>query len=120
MKNIMITLLMFTFIFTLSAQESIKPRFTKEGNLTKAVYFHDNGAIAQTGFFKGKERHGNWVSYHPSGKKTAMGSYLSGKKNGQWFFWQGNDLIEVIYNNNKIVNVLEWNSSDKKLIAEND
>jgi len=118
MKNIMIALLMFTF--TLSAQESIKPQFTKEGNLTKVVYFHDSGAIAQTGYFKDKKRHGNWVSYKASGKKTAMGSYLSGKKNGQWFFWQGDDLMEVIYDNNKIVNVLEWNSSDKKLIAKND
>ena len=41
-----------------------------------------------------------------------------GVKNGQWFFWNKNDLIEVIYEENKIINVLEWNNSEKKLIAK--
>jgi hypothetical protein len=40
-----------------------------------------------------------------------------GMKNGQWFFWKDKDLIEVIYDNNKIVNVLEWRS-DEKVVAE--
>jgi len=118
MRNIVILFVLFSF--TLNAQDNIKPKFEKEGELVKAMFYHENGEIAQIGYFKDKKRHGNWVSYKASGKKTAMGSYLSGKKNGQWFFWQGDDLMEVIYDNNKIVNVLEWNSSDKKLIAKND
>ena len=68
---------------------------------------------------KNKKRHGNWISYQPSGKKSAMGTYQSDLKIGQWFFWNQDDLIEVIYEKNKIVNVLEWNNSDKKLIAKN-
>ena len=117
MKNI--TLLIFLFSLSLSAQENIKPKFEKEGELIKAMFYHDNGEIAQIGYFKDKKRHGNWISYYPSGKKSTMGTYKSGLKNGQWFFWNKNDLIEVIYEENKIINVLEWNNSEKKLIAKN-
>ena len=49
-----------------------------------------------------------------------MESFQSDLKNGQWFFWNENDLIEVIYQDNKIVNVLEWNNIENKLIAKND
>ena len=42
------------FSFTLSAQESKPPKYEKEGDLTKVVFFHDNGAPAQTGYFKDK------------------------------------------------------------------
>jgi antitoxin component YwqK of YwqJK toxin-antitoxin module len=74
------------FSFTLSAQESKPPKYEKEGDLTKVVFFHDNGETAQTGYFKDKKRHGVWISYQDSGEKTAMGSYKMGMKNGQWFF----------------------------------
>ena len=66
MKNIAILLVLFSF--TLKAQDSIKPKFEKEGELTKAMFYHDNGEVAQTGYFKDNKRHGNWTSYHPSGK----------------------------------------------------
>ena len=117
MKYIAVLLVLFSF--TLNAQNSIKPKFEKEGELTKVMFYHDNGEVAQTGYFIDNKRHGNWTSYHPSGKKSAMGSYQSGLKTGQWFFWNENDLIEVIYEENKIINVLEWNNSDKKMIAKN-
>ena len=118
MKNILLLLIIFTF--TVSAQESIKPQFEKEGGLTKVIFFHDNGVKAQTGYLKDNNRHGNWISYNRSGKKVSMGSFQSDLKNGQWFFWNENELIEVIYLDNKIVNVLEWNNSENKLIAKND
>ena len=117
MKYILIFFVLLTF--TLNAQDNIKPKFEKEGELTKAIFYHDNAEIAQTGYFKNEKRHGNWISYHPSGKKSAMGTYKSGLKTGQWFFWSENDLIEVIYKENKIINVLRWNNSEKKLIAKN-
>ena len=114
-----LALLLTMFSLTLSAQESKAPTYEKEGDLTKVIFFHDNGEIAQTGYFKDKKRHGNWISFQDSGKKTAMGSYQMGMKNDQWFFWKGNELIEVIYEDNKIINVLEWNNGDKKMIAKN-
>ena len=105
---------------SLSAQQKEAPKFTLEGRLTKAVFYHDNGEIAQIGYFKNKKRHGNWISYYRTGKKSATGLYRSGLKTGQWFFWKENNLIEVIYKDNKIVNVLEWNNSEEKMIAVNE
>jgi len=107
------------FALTLSAQENIAPQLEKQGELIKASFFHDNGKIAQTGFLKDNKRHGSWVGYNRSGKKIAMGYFKSDKKNGQWFFWKGDELIEVIYEDNKIVNVMEWNTPKNKLIAKN-
>ena len=115
MKNIVYLLLAFTL--TVGAQQSIDPTFEKEGKLSKVTYFHQDGSIAQKGFLKNKKLHGNWTSYDSSGNKLSMGTYEMGMKNGQWFFWKDNDLIEVIYDNNKIVNVLEWRS-DEKVVAE--
>ena len=117
MKNLTILLIMFAL--SLSAQENFEPQFEKQGDIIKAIFYHDNGEIAQIGYFKNKRRHGNWISYYPSGKKSAIGLYQSGLKTGQWFFWNNNDLIEVIYEDNKIINVLESNNSEKKLIAKN-
>ena len=85
MKYILIFFVLLTF--TLNAQDSIKPKFEKEGELTKAVFYHDNAEIAQTGYFK-RKGHGNWISYHPSGKKSAMGTYKSGLKTGQMVFFE--------------------------------
>ena len=39
---------------SLSAQQKEAPKFTLEGRLTKAVFYHDNGEIAQIGYFKNK------------------------------------------------------------------
>ena len=54
MKNIAILLVLFSF--TLNAQDSIKPKFEKEGELTKVMFYHDNGEVAQTGYFKDRGR----------------------------------------------------------------
>lgn len=108
------------FTFAISAQESIEPQLEKEGDLTKVAFFHDNGAVAQTGYLKDDQRHGNWVSFDTVGEKVSMGSFKSDKKNGQWFFWKENDLIEVTYKNNKIVNIFKWNKKEKMLIANNE
>ena len=102
---------LYEFIFSKMTIDSVGliPFYNKEGYLI----------VTKNGYLKNKKRHGNWISYQPSGKKSAMGTYQSDLKIGQWFFWNQDDLIEVIYEKNKIVNVLEWNNSDKKLIAKN-
>ncbi len=84
MKNILLLLIMFTF--TVTAQESIKPQFEKEGNLTKVTFFHDNGVKAQTGYLKDNKRHGNWISYNRSGKKSIHGIFPIGLKKWSMVF----------------------------------
>ncbi|EDP97130.1 nicotinic acid mononucleotide adenyltransferase [Kordia algicida OT-1] len=91
------------------AQNNDKPKLEKKGDLIEATYYHDNGEVAQIGFFnlKGKLQ-GEWKSFDANGKKTAVGNYENGKKVGKWFFWNTNQLSEVDYSGSKVKNVNTW------------
>lgn len=91
------------------AQNTQKPTLEKNGDLIEATYYHENGEVAQTGFFtlKGKLQ-GEWKSFDENGKKIAVGNYENGKKVGKWFFWESNLLSEVDYSDSKIKDVNQW------------
>ncbi len=99
-------LLALTFSLGMSAQDN-KPTFEKKGDLTKATYFHDNGEIAQTGYFLEGKLHGQWKMFDETGKKIAKGNYEMGKRTGKWFFWEGEVLKEVDFTDNRIASVVE-------------
>jgi len=113
----MVVFLMFCVGFTY-AQNEKNPKIEKKGNLTLVTYYHDNGAVEQTGMFNeiGK-LHGEWTSYDLEGNKVTVGTYDSGKKVGKWFFWEGDSLKEVDYIDSKIVNVNKWNNKTKVAIS---
>tara|TARA_B100000963_G_scaffold24623_3_gene18460 strand:+ start:1364 stop:1717 length:354 start_codon:yes stop_codon:yes gene_type:complete len=111
-------LIAFIVSLSLSAQEKVSPSFTLEGKLTKVVTYHENGEIAQTGFLKKNKLHGKWASFSETGEKIAMGSYLLGKKNGQWFFWKEDNLIEVVFENNVVLDKVEWGNKNKIVLNE--
>tara|TARA_R110000868_G_scaffold82956_6_gene234022 strand:- start:11083 stop:11430 length:348 start_codon:yes stop_codon:yes gene_type:complete len=105
MKAITFFLALFLTV-AISAQDKA-PTFTKDGNKVIATYFHDNGVIAQTGeFLKGK-LHGEWNMFDEAGQKIASGEYLNGKKTGKWFFWKGEELKEVDFEDSRIVSVIQ-------------
>ena len=52
------------------------------------------------------------------GEKIAMGSYILGKKNGQWFFWMEENLIEVVYQDNVVLNKVEWGNKNKLVLND--
>ncbi len=106
-------ILMIAVIFTVGmyAQDT-KPTFEKVGKMVKATYFHANGEIAQTGFLMNDKLHGQWLMYNEEGVKIAAGKYVNGKKEGKWFFWEGEILREVDFDNNKIASVKNWNQSE--------
>ncbi|MDG5490812.1 toxin-antitoxin system YwqK family antitoxin [Psychroserpens sp. SPM9] len=117
MKKICSLLLMLSVVFTF-AQETPKVDLKKDGDLTVATYYHDNGSIEQQGTFnKEGELHGVWTSYDTSGKKVTVGSYTNGKKTGKWLFWSGDTLREVDYVDSRIASVSEW--TDKVQVAVN-
>lgn len=89
----------------LNAQD-IEPKFEKEGNTIKATYFHDNGKVAQIGYFVQGKLHGKWKMYNKEGEKIAMGRYTDGKRTGKWLFWQGDVLKQVNYTDSKIAEVV--------------
>ncbi len=104
---------MLLFVTVAFAQNDIKPKFENQGEQTKGIYFHDNGQIAQEGYFnKENKLEGIWTSYDVNGKKVAIGKYNNGIKVGKWLFWSNNSLKEVDYVNNTIANVSEWQNKE--------
>ncbi|MEM6720967.1 MAG: nicotinic acid mononucleotide adenyltransferase [Bacteroidota bacterium] len=109
MKKLLFIAVLLVSGATAFAQSNEKPTLEKQGDLIKATYYHDNGVVAQTGYFNldGKLQ-GEWKSFDANGKKTAIGNYDKGQKVGKWFFWNENRLSEVDYTASKITSVNEW------------
>lgn len=118
MKKIITIAAVFLMICTVQAQEKMKDQYVKEGALVKATLYHDNGSIAQTGYYTKKgEVTGQWSSYDRSGNKTAEAQYDNGVKVGTWFFWSADKLTEVDYSNSKVASVNVWkNDSNSEVV----
>ncbi|WP_430410700.1 toxin-antitoxin system YwqK family antitoxin [Kordia sp.] len=112
MKKLLI-IAVFFLSGTVAFAQNNKPTLEKKGDVIEATYFHNNGAVAQTGFFnKEGKLQGEWKSYDTNGKKVAVGNYENGKKVGKWFFWSANSLSEVDYSNSRIVGVNNWKNTN--------
>lgn len=85
-----------------------EPKHEIQGNLVKSTYYHDNGTVSQTGYYKDGKVHGQWTSYDASGTKVAIAEYKDGQKAGKWLFWNGDKLSEVDYTDSRIANVKTW------------
>lgn len=108
MKNL-ICLLAFLVTVVSFGQQEKDLKLNEDTGLIEATYYHDNGAISQTGTFSqdGKLQ-GVWLSFDTEGNKLVSANYDNGKKVGKWFYWKGKTLKEVDYVDNEIVNVNEW------------
>ena len=93
------------------AQE-VKPTLVQKGNLVQATFFHENGVVAQEGFYQNGKLHGEWTMYDQQGEKIAMGTYQQGKRTGKWFFWSAESLKEVDFVNNKVAKLVQWNNQE--------
>ena len=100
------------------AQKERALKLDKEKNLIEVTFFHDNGKVSQTGYYTldGK-LHGEWKSFCNEGNKLISARYDNGKKVGKWFYWSGDTLKEVDYDNNAVASVTEWKSSDTSLAS---
>ncbi|MEX2350174.1 MAG: nicotinic acid mononucleotide adenyltransferase [Flavobacteriaceae bacterium] len=96
------------------AQETTKKQLVKNGDLIEAKMFHENGIVSQEGQYTldGKLQ-GTWISYDVNGNKTAVAKYNKGEKVGTWYFYEGDVLHEVNYNNSKIAKVTTWKDSEQ-------
>ena len=95
------------------SQETKNPTFEAEGDLVKATYYYEDGAISTQGYFKDKKLTGKWTRFDKKGNKTQLAFYKEGKKTGKWFIWSDDSLKEITYNNNSIENVNLWKSDTK-------
>lgn len=106
------TILTLAIVFSVAVSaQKINPTFEKVGEMVKATYFHDNGEVAQTGYMLGNKLHGQWFMYDTKGKKIVSGKYENGKRAGKWFFWKGDILKEVDFQENRIAHVKDWNNA---------
>ncbi|QTE21632.1 toxin-antitoxin system YwqK family antitoxin [Polaribacter cellanae] len=108
----LITICLFCLVAIGYAQEN-KPTFKAEGDLVKATYYHEDGSVSTEGYFKDKKLTGKWTRFDKKGNKTHLAFYKEGKKVGKWFMWSGENLKEITYNNNAIVDVSLWKSESK-------
>lgn len=115
MKNILASLLL-VFTFSIANAQEKEPLFEKQGDLVKATYFYENGAIKEVGFFKKDKLHKEWVTYNESGEKTTIAQYDMGKKVGKWYMIKNDTVKELTYENNKLIKVENANQSDLSFI----
>jgi len=120
MKNL-ITL--FAIVLTVSmafAQNANKNTYYLDGDVIKATIYHDNGAVAQTGYYTADNKlTGEWVSYDFNGNKTAIAQYNNGEKVGTWLFFEGNIKREVSYDDSRIAKVKTWTVTDTYVVSNN-
>lgn len=120
MKSSRLLLLCLAIFFggMVTAQENdVRKELRQKGDLTEAVFYHENGQIAQKGTYKDNKLHGEWVAYDIKGNKIAIGKYSEGIKTGKWFFWTEERLSEVDYLQNTIASVTHW-KNDEMLVSK--
>ena len=116
MKKLII--LAVALVGSMTFAQELKPKFEKEGRLTKGTFYYEDGSIKQQGTYKDVKLHGEWVAYDKSGSKTATAQYVNGQKTGKWFFWNNGNLTEVDYSNNQIAEVTTWDNSKTVVIRD--
>ena len=101
MKKIVAITILMLFTTVTFAQKERTLKLNEETNLIDATYYHDNGAVSQTGSYTldGKLQ-GEWLTFDKEGKKTILANYNSGIKVGKWIYWIDGIKKEVNYENN--------------------
>ncbi len=118
MKKLVLVCAVLFSVAVSMAQENKQDEFVKEGDLIKATMYHENGLVAQTGFYTlDNKLQGEWTSYDAEGNKTAVAHYNNGNKVGTWYFYQGNELKEVNYSNSKIAKVTSFQVTDTRVVT---
>jgi len=112
MKGILTAIAMVFSVVMFAQGVEKQPKLEVENGMVKATYYHDNGQVAQTGYYLDGKLHGEWKSFDTQGNKVAIANYEMGKKNGNWFFWNGETLQEVKYENSTIASVKIWNQTN--------
>lgn len=120
MKNILTLLVLVLIASSAIAQNNKKGTYILDGDVIEATLFHDNGTIAQIGYYTADNKlTGEWISYDLNGNKTAVAQYNNGEKVGTWLFYQGDTKREVSYNDSRIAKVKTWTVTDTYVVSNN-
>ena len=123
MKNVIVLLVIVLAVNMATAQSchktTKKNTYELSDGLIKATLYHENGEIAQTGYYtEDNKLQGEWVSYDANGVKTAVAHYDKGRKVGTWLFYQGDVMKEVTYDDSRIAEVKTWKFEDSRLVSQ--
>ncbi|CAM3362398.1 toxin-antitoxin system YwqK family antitoxin [Aequorivita lipolytica] len=120
MKNILTILALVLLTSVSVAQEVNKSTYLIDGDIIEATLYHNNGMIAQTGYYtQDNKLTGEWVSYDLNGNKTAVAQYNNGEKVGTWVFYDGDIKREVSYYDSRIAKVTTWKVSHTHVVSNN-
>lgn len=122
MKKVVLIFAVLLSVSTVVAQQITKSIYeidvTDDVKLIEATLFHDNGAVAQTGFYTLENKlQGEWISYDANNNITAIAKYENGKKVGTWKFFQGDAIKEVQYQNLRIASINTWKVTETKVVS---
>ncbi|QNM85350.1 nicotinic acid mononucleotide adenyltransferase [Polaribacter pectinis] len=101
------------FVAAIGYSQDNQPTYTAQGDLVKATYYFEDGAVKTQGYFKDKKLTGEWTRFDKEGNKIQLAYYNDGKKVGKWFVWTKESLKEINYDNNVVVNVNLWKPEAK-------
>lgn len=108
LKILLLSLVMLSGGALIAQENNIKKELKKKGDLIEATFYYESGEVAQKGFYKNGKLHGEWIAFDQNGNKKAIGKYAAGIKTGKWFFWDGDLLSEVDFQENRIASVNKW------------
>ena len=117
-KIILILAMIFTASSAFAQASNKKDSYVLNGDVIEATLYHENGTVAQTGFYtKENKVHGEWVSYDTKGNLTAEALYNHGEKVGTWKFYNGDEMKEVTFSSSKIAEVKTWKNTDTRVVT---
>ena len=118
MKKLIMILAVILSVGITFAQEINKDTYVLKGDVIEATLYHDNGVVAQTGFYtKDNKLQGEWISYDANGVKTAVANYDNGKKVGVWQFFNDQEMKEVSYKDSRIAEVKTWAVKSTRVVS---
>ena len=118
MKRIVVLIIVAVFSFPTMAQDNKQKKLELKGDLISATLYHDNGEVAQIGFYtKEGKLQGEWNSFDKNGIHTAKAYYDDGNKVGTWIFYNGNTKKEVSYVDSRVSEVKTWEVTGTRVVT---
>ncbi len=118
MKRFAVLIIVALLAVPVMAQIDKQKKLELTGDLISATLYHDNGEVAQVGFYtKDGKLQGEWNSYDNNGIHTAKAFYDNGEKVGTWTFYNGNTKKEVRYVDSRISEVKTWEVTGTRVVS---
>ena len=118
MRQVLFILCFMSTLLGLAQNGPIRENI-KKGNTIESTVYHDNGNVAQHGYFNmANDLDGAWISYDVSGEILAQGNYREGKRIGTWYFYNTEEINQVQYQDGRITQVNRLAKKDTRVVSQ--